>query len=95
MQVDLGEYAGKAANLFTSKQAEAAANTESKGLAFLDDAALEEGAVLTSSGLVFLEVTAGEGDSPVAADKVKVHYEGRLLDGTVFDSSYKRGAPAR
>ena len=140
MQVDLNEYAPKAANLFTSKQAEAQQKTESKGLAFLDDASLEEGAVQTDSGLVYLEVTAaypdpipdpnfnpnpnpnlnpdpdpdpdpdptlaftrstnanqvtaGEGDSPAATDKVKVHYEGRLLDGTVFDSSYKRGAPA-
>jgi FKBP-type peptidyl-prolyl cis-trans isomerase len=92
-QVDLNEYAPKAANLFTSKQAEAQQKTESKGLAFLDDASLEEGAVQTDSGLVYLEVTAGEGDSPAATDKVKVHYEGRLLDGTVFDSSYKRGAP--
>ena len=140
MQVDLTEYAPKAANLFTSKQAESQQKMESKGLAFLDDARLEEGAVQTDSGLVFLEVTtanpnpnptptriltptqtqtlaltltltptltlaftlymnahqvtAGEGDSPAAADKVKVHYEGRLLDGTVFDSSYKRGVPA-
>ena len=92
-QVDLAEYAPKAADLFTSKQAEAAAKMESKGLAFLDDARLEEGAVQTDSGLVYLEVTAGEGDSPTVLSKVKVHYEGRLIDGTVFDSSYKRGAP--
>ena len=92
-QVDLAEYAPKAAALFTSKQAEAAAKMESKGLAFLDDARLEEGAVQTDSGLVYLEVTAGEGDSPTVLSKVKVHYEGRLIDGTVFDSSYKRGAP--
>ena len=58
MQVDLNEYAPKAANLFTSKQAEAQQKTESKGLAFLDDASLEEGAVQTDSGLVYLEVTA-------------------------------------
>ena len=58
VQVDLNEYAPKAANLFTSKQAEAQQKTESKGLAFLDDASLEEGAVQTDSGLVYLEVTA-------------------------------------
>ena len=57
MQVDLTEYAPKAANLFTSKQAESQQKMESKGLAFLDDARLEEGAVQTDSGLVFLEVT--------------------------------------
>jgi FKBP-type peptidyl-prolyl cis-trans isomerase len=49
--------------------------------------------VLTKTGLVYLETTAGEGDEPTAADKVKVHYEGRLIDGTVFDSSYQRGQP--
>ena len=43
--------------------------------------------MLTKTGLVYLETTAGEGDEPTAADKVKVHYEGRLIDGTVFDSS--------
>ena len=62
MQVDLNEYAPKAANLFTSKQAEAQQKTESKGLAFLDDASLEEGAVQTASGLVYLEVTAAYPD---------------------------------
>lgn len=49
--------------------------------------------MLTKTGLVYLETTAGEGDEPTAADKVKVHYEGRLIDGTVFDSSYQRGQP--
>ena len=64
VQVDLNEYAPKAANLFTSKQAEAQQKTESKGLAFLDDASLEEGAVQTDSGLVYLEVTAANPHPP-------------------------------
>jgi len=92
-KVDLQEYAPKAGAYFTTKQAEAAAKVESAGLAFLADAAEEEGAVKTASGLVFLETLAGEGDSPTATDKVKVHYEGKLVDGTVFDSSIARGQP--
>ena len=44
-------------------------------------------------GLVFLETQTGEGDAPHWKDKVKVHYEGRLVDGTVFDSSIQRGEP--
>ena len=51
------------------------------------------GAVKTASGLIFIPVRAGTGASPAATDKVKVNYEGTLLNGTVFDSSYKRGQP--
>jgi len=71
----------------------AAARTAEVGEAALVAAAAESGATRTSSGLVFSEVEAGDGPSPTAEDKVRVHYEGRLLDGTVFDSSYKRGEP--
>ena len=48
----------------------------------------------TASGLQYKVITKGEGPVPTKADKVKVHYEGRLIDGTVFDSSYKRNSPA-
>jgi len=47
----------------------------------------------TPTGLQYRVLREGDGDSPVAADKVKVHYAGRLIDGTEFDSSYKRGDP--
>lgn len=92
-QVDLAVYQPKAGVLFTEKQAAAAEKAESAGLAFLDDAAQDVGAVKTESGLVFLETQAGEGASPSATDKVKVHYEGRLIDGSIFDSSIARGQP--
>ena len=46
------------------------------------------------SGLVYLETQAGTGESPKATDTVKVHYRGTLIDGTEFDSSYKRNQPA-
>jgi FKBP-type peptidyl-prolyl cis-trans isomerase FkpA len=57
-------------------------------------AAAEPGAVVTASGLVYRELTAGKGASPAAADTVRVHYRGTLVDGTEFDSSLKRGQPA-
>ena len=61
---------------------------------FLDKAAAEPGAVRTASGLVYRDVTVGTGPSPKPTDTVKVNYRGTLVDGTEFDSSYKRNAPA-
>jgi FKBP-type peptidyl-prolyl cis-trans isomerase FkpA len=74
----------------------AAATTKSKaaGKAFRDKAAAAKGATTTPSGLVFTTVADGSGASPAPDDEVKVNYEGKLTDGTVFDSSYKRGQPA-
>ncbi len=48
----------------------------------------------TASGLTYRSLTEGTGASPSASDTVKVHYRGTLMDGTEFDSSYKRGQPA-
>jgi FKBP-type peptidyl-prolyl cis-trans isomerase FkpA len=57
----------------------------------LEDAAAEPGAIETPSGLVIQEIIAGTGDVPTLDDKVRVHYEGRLVDGTVFDSTLVDG----
>ncbi len=54
----------------------------------------EAGVKKTASGLLIQTITEGTGATPTAADKVKVHYTGKLTDGTVFDSSVSRGAPA-
>jgi FKBP-type peptidyl-prolyl cis-trans isomerase FkpA len=62
---------------------------------YLDKAAAEPGAVRTASGLVYRELKAGAGASPKVTDTVKVHYRGTLVDGTEFDSSYKRNEPAQ
>ncbi|MEO0399941.1 MAG: FKBP-type peptidyl-prolyl cis-trans isomerase [Pseudomonadota bacterium] len=63
---------------------------------FLTDNAGKDGVVATNSGLQYkvLNEGAADGASPTDANVVRVHYEGRLLNGTVFDSSYERGAPA-
>jgi FKBP-type peptidyl-prolyl cis-trans isomerase FkpA len=71
----------------------AAAPEKSKGESYLDQAAAAPGARRTTSGLVYLELTAGTGAQPKISDKVKVHYHGTLTDGTVFDSSVERGQP--
>ena len=57
--------------------------------------AKEEGAVVTSTGLVYRSLKDGDGASPTASDTVKVHYRGTFPDGREFDSSYKRNAPAQ
>jgi FKBP-type peptidyl-prolyl cis-trans isomerase FkpA len=62
--------------------------------AFLAKAAAEPGAIKTSSGLIYRDLTPGTGNSPASSDVVKVNYRGTLLDGTEFDSSYKRNEPA-
>jgi FKBP-type peptidyl-prolyl cis-trans isomerase FkpA len=62
--------------------------------AYLEKAAAEPGAVKTASGLVYRELRAGSGGSPTASDAVTVNYRGTLVDGTEFDSSYKRNEPA-
>lgn len=71
-----------------------AADNEKKGKEYLIKNAKKEGVKTTKSGLQYKVIKAGEGKSPKKSDTVRVHYEGRLLDGTVFDSSKKRGQPA-
>ena len=65
------------------------------GKAFLEENGAKDGIETTDSGLQYQIVSVGDGAIPAATDTVEVHYEGRLLDGTVFDSSYKRGEPAK
>jgi FKBP-type peptidyl-prolyl cis-trans isomerase FkpA/FKBP-type peptidyl-prolyl cis-trans isomerase FklB len=61
---------------------------------FLADNKGKPGVITTSSGLQYKVVREGKGPRPAAKDTVLVHYEGKLIDGTVFDSSYSRGQPA-
>ncbi len=71
----------------------AAIDNLKKGMAFLAENSKKEGVTTTESGLQYKVLTLGDGPKPTAGSTVKVHYEGSLIDGTVFDSSYKRGEP--
>jgi FKBP-type peptidyl-prolyl cis-trans isomerase FkpA len=93
-QVDLQTYTQRINALAQERASAQATKEKAKSKGFLDKAAKEKGAVVTPSGLVYIEEQAGTGDSPKATDTVKVHYEGKLTDGTVFDSSLQRGQPA-
>lgn len=66
---------------------------KAKGAAFLAENKTKEGVIETASGLQYKVVKMGTGAKPTATDRVKVHYHGTLLDGTVFDSSVQRGEP--
>ena len=78
------------------EELEAKMNAENieKGKAFLAENAKKEGVITLPSGLQYEVITEGNGKKPSATDKVKCHYEGTLIDGTLFDSSIKRGQPA-
>jgi FKBP-type peptidyl-prolyl cis-trans isomerase FkpA len=89
------EEVGPKIEPWAKSRVEAGASTEKdKGKAFTAKAAAEPGAQKTNSGLVYKETKAGTGDSPAASDEVTVNYTGKLIDGTVFDSSAKHGQAA-
>jgi len=77
-----------------AKQAEAAQRNIEEGKKFLAENAQKEGVTTTESGLQYEVLREGDGPTPTADDQVTIQYRGTLLDGTEFDSSYKRGQPA-
>lgn len=79
---------------FQEKQKAESQKAISEGKAFLEEKAKKEGVVTTKSGLQYEILTEGTGKQPKATDTVRCHYEGSLINGSVFDSSYKRGEPA-
>jgi len=89
------------AQLSQRMQAEAAARmraageeSRTKGAAFLEANKAKDGVTTLPSGLQYKKLQSGSGRTPGASDQVKTHYRGTLIDGTEFDSSYKRGEPA-
>ena len=81
-------------DFFTEIEANAGAMNEELGKKFLEQNAQQEGVKVTESGLQYLVLKEGNGVKPGPNDAVTVHYTGRLIDGTVFDSSVERGEPA-
>jgi FKBP-type peptidyl-prolyl cis-trans isomerase FkpA len=92
--VDINTYGPKIQQLAMTRQEAKSAGEKEKGKAYLEQAAKEEGAVKTESGLIYKETQAGTGAQPSPSDVVRVHYRGTLIDGKEFDSSYKRNEPA-
>jgi FKBP-type peptidyl-prolyl cis-trans isomerase FklB len=76
-------------------RAEVAKENLAKGTKYREEQAQRQGVTALESGLLYEELTPGQGESPKAEDRVEVHYKGTLIDGTLFDSSYERGQPAQ
>jgi FKBP-type peptidyl-prolyl cis-trans isomerase FkpA/FKBP-type peptidyl-prolyl cis-trans isomerase FklB len=93
LKADLQTSRSKIEELQRTRLAAAAATEKKIGQAYLDKAAAEKGTTKTASGLLITTLKPGTGASPKATDKVKVHYHGTLVDGSVFDSSVQRGEP--
>lgn len=80
--------------LIQTARTEAGTRNKTAAQKFLADNGTKKGVVTTPSGLQYRVITPGKGEAPKSTDQVSVHYKGTLLDGSEFDSSYKRGEPA-
>jgi FKBP-type peptidyl-prolyl cis-trans isomerase FkpA len=94
LEADPREAAPAIQKLLTDRRAAAAAAEKEAAVSFLAEAAKVAGAETTKTGLVYQAVAEGTGPQPKDTDRVKVHYTGKLRDGTAFDSSVERGQPA-
>lgn len=101
LKVDNAEAQTLVQNFFQEQEAkqqaaaaEAGKAAKAAGEAFLAENSKKEGVVTLPSGLQYQVLKEGDGKKPSATDQVVCHYEGTLIDGTVFDSSYKRNQPA-
>lgn len=93
-EMTMAEAHQQVAAYLQAKEAEKGKAAREAGEHYLAENAKKEGVVVLPSGLQYQVLTVTEGRKPAATDNVKCHYEGRLTDGTVFDSSYRRGEPA-
>ena len=91
--VEIEEYGPKIQGMLQQRASAAASAEKAAGADFLVAQAAMAGAQTTDSGLIYTQITAGDGASPTATDSVTVHYTGTLRDGTVFDSLVDRGEP--
>lgn len=88
------EYFAKKEEALNAERAEKGKAAKEAGEQYLAENAKKEGVVTLPSGLQYKVLKEGNGKKPTAKDSVKCHYEGFLIDGTVFDSSVQRGEPA-
>jgi FKBP-type peptidyl-prolyl cis-trans isomerase FkpA len=93
-EVDITQYQMKVSELARARQGAAAEAEKAKSKPFIEAALKEKGAVKTDSGMVYIPLKEGTGESPQPTDIVKVNYHGTLTNGEVFDSSVQRGQPA-
>ncbi len=94
LQAVVQDYMMKLQKDQMAEEAKAGEASRMKGEEYLANNAKREGVITTPSGLQYEVITMGTGAKPAATDRVRVHYAGTLIDGTEFDSSYKRGEPA-
>jgi FKBP-type peptidyl-prolyl cis-trans isomerase FklB len=94
IQQELRNFQRNASAKMQAQNQQDAQKNQQIGNAFLDANKKRPGVTTTASGLQYKVLTPGNGPKPTASDSVTVDYEGRLLDGKVFDSSYERGKPA-
>ena len=94
LKADYKVYSPRISQLAAQRQAAIAEKEKKISEVFLAKAAKKRGARASKSGLIYTRMKKGTGGSPSAGDTVKVHYHGKLIDGTVFDSSVERGQPA-
>jgi FKBP-type peptidyl-prolyl cis-trans isomerase FkpA len=93
-KVDIQTFGLKISELQQARASVVAEAEKKVGAAFLAKAAEESGAKKTESGAILMTIKEGNGAIPKMTDMVKVHYQGTLINGTVFDSSTKQGEPA-
>ena len=92
-EFDSTAYTAKIQDMARARRKALGDKQAAAGQEFLEKAAKEKGATKTPSGIVYISLAEGKGESPKATDSVKVNYRGTLIDGREFDSSYKRGKP--
>lgn len=93
-QTIVQEYFRKKEEKLNAERAEKGKVAKAEGEKYLAENAKKEGVTVLPSGLQYMVLKEGNGNKPKATDTVKCHYEGFLIDGTVFDSSVQRGEPA-
>jgi FKBP-type peptidyl-prolyl cis-trans isomerase FkpA len=93
--VDVNEWVPKLQPFAQARSTRVAEQQKASSKAYLAKAVTEPGVLKTESGLIYKDIQPGTGASPKASDTVKVNYRGALIDGTEFDSSYKRNQPAQ